>query len=286
MYRALSNGISMMRWPRSSRPRSVTPAGSPGPGNWPAGPSAGECPSYQGAALALIASLLGAGPAEPIPQNVEQSAAFQARTAGEVDQIPLQFRAALDKDSEPLLAASPVDAGCRPSAASRRLTSFWPNGSGSSGSSSDQYSTGETAAVLDPACQRDGLADDRAFPRPPRGPSTVSTRGPYCPPGRDAIHPASLPAPGTKQSGCSADTDGLPLGLDHGHDALLRSGVGRAGVLDGQLVDDLPRRVARRAIRRPARGRQRAGTGCRRARWTAPSEGRGAGCVLCVSPDR
>jgi hypothetical protein len=28
-------------------------------------------------------------------------------------------------------------------------------------------------------------------------------------------------------SGCSADTDGLSLGLDHGHDALLPSGVGR-----------------------------------------------------------
>jgi len=42
----------------------------------------------------------------------------------------------------------------------------------------------------------------------------VSTGGPYCPPGRDAIHPVSLRAPGTKQSGCSADTDGLPLGLE------------------------------------------------------------------------
>jgi hypothetical protein len=69
---------------------------------------------------------------------------FQARTAREVDQVPLQFRAALDEDGEPLLAAAAVHAGCRPSAASRRLTSFWPNGSGSSGSSSDQYSTGES----------------------------------------------------------------------------------------------------------------------------------------------
>ena len=69
---------------------------------------------------------------------------FQARTAGEVDQVPLQFRAALDEDSEPLLAGAAVHAGCRPSAASRRLISFWPNGSGSSGSSSDQYSTGES----------------------------------------------------------------------------------------------------------------------------------------------
>jgi hypothetical protein len=38
----------------------------------------------------------------------------------------------------------------------------------------------------------------------------------------------------------STDADGLPLGLDDGHDALLFSGVGRAGVLRGQLVDDLP----------------------------------------------
>jgi hypothetical protein len=44
--------------------------------------------------------------------------------------------------------------------------------------------------------------------------------------------------------GCSADTDGLSLRLDHGHDALLASRVGRAGVLRGQLVDDLPRRFA------------------------------------------
>jgi hypothetical protein len=44
--------------------------------------------------------------------------------------------------------------------------------------------------------------------------------------------------------GCLADTDGLSLGLDHGHDALLFSAVGPADVLHGQLVDDLPRRVA------------------------------------------
>jgi hypothetical protein len=44
--------------------------------------------------------------------------------------------------------------------------------------------------------------------------------------------------------GCSDDTDGLPLGLDHGHDALLPPGVGRTGVLRGQLIDDLPRRTA------------------------------------------
>src|SRR3954467_5608586 len=43
--------------------------------------------------------------------------------------------------------------------------------------------------------------------------------------------------------GCSADTDGLSLRLDHDHDALLPSGVGRIGVLGGQLVDDLPRRI-------------------------------------------
>ena len=68
----------------------------------------------------------------------------QARAAGEVDQVPLQFRAALDEDSEALPAVAAVHVGSRPSAASRRLTSFWPNGSGSSGSSSDQYSTGES----------------------------------------------------------------------------------------------------------------------------------------------
>jgi hypothetical protein len=44
--------------------------------------------------------------------------------------------------------------------------------------------------------------------------------------------------------GLPADTDGLSLGLDHDHDALLPSGVGRAGVLRGQLVDNLPRRIA------------------------------------------
>jgi hypothetical protein len=37
--------------------------------------------------------------------------------------------------------------------------------------------------------------------------------------------------------GCSADTDGLLLGLDHDHDALVPSGVGRTGVLRGQLVE-------------------------------------------------
>src|SRR2546423_3608458 len=43
---------------------------------------------------------------------------------------------------------------------------------------------------------------------------------------------------------CSAETDGLLLGLDHGHDALVSSRVGRTGVLRAQPVDDLPRRVA------------------------------------------
>jgi hypothetical protein len=42
----------------------------------------------------------------------------------------------------------------------------------------------------------------------------------------------------------SADAHGLLLGLDHGHDALLLSRVRGAGVFDGQLVDDLPRRIA------------------------------------------
>src|ERR1700722_8985024 len=42
----------------------------------------------------------------------------------------------------------------------------------------------------------------------------------------------------------STDTDGLLLGLDHGHDALLLPRVGRADVFGGQLVDDLPGRVA------------------------------------------
>jgi hypothetical protein len=36
---------------------------------------------------------------------------------------------------------------------------------------------------------------------------------------------------------CSADADGLSLGLDHEDDALLRSGVGRFGVLRWQLVE-------------------------------------------------
>ncbi len=68
-----------------------------------------------------------------------------ARAAREVDQVTLQVRAALDEDREILPTATAVHAGSRPSAASRRLTSFFmPNGSGSSGSSSDQYSTGES----------------------------------------------------------------------------------------------------------------------------------------------
>jgi hypothetical protein len=36
----------------------------------------------------------------------------------------------------------------------------------------------------------------------------------------------------------------LSFGLDHDHDAFLSSGVGHTCVLRGQLVDDLPRRVA------------------------------------------
>ena len=44
--------------------------------------------------------------------------------------------------------------------------------------------------------------------------------------------------------GCSANTNGLSLGLDHDHDALLPLRVGRTGVLRGQLVGNLPRRIA------------------------------------------
>jgi hypothetical protein len=69
---------------------------------------------------------------------------IQARAAGEVDQVPLQFRAALDDAGELLPTATAVHAGSRPSAARRRLTSLRPNGLGSSGSSSFQYSTGES----------------------------------------------------------------------------------------------------------------------------------------------
>src|ERR1700722_17636902 len=41
----------------------------------------------------------------------------------------------------------------------------------------------------------------------------------------------------------STDTDGLLLGLDHGHDALLLPRVGRADVFGGQRVDDPPGRA-------------------------------------------
>jgi hypothetical protein len=46
------------------------------------------------------------------------------------DALPLQFRAALDEASEILRAATAVHTGSRPSAASRRLTSLRPSGSG------------------------------------------------------------------------------------------------------------------------------------------------------------
>jgi hypothetical protein len=67
--------------------------------------------------------------------------------------------------------------------------------------------------------------------------------------------------------GCSADTDGLSLGLDHDHDAILPSGVGRTGVLRGRLVDDLPRRVALEPFDDPPTDdnwRERAAGSCRR----------------------
>ena len=73
-----------------------------------------------------------------------------ARAAREVDQAPLQFRAALDEDREILPIAAAVHAGSRPSAASRRLASFMPNGVGSQGSSSDPVLDGRVAPKLQP----------------------------------------------------------------------------------------------------------------------------------------
>jgi hypothetical protein len=47
----------------------------------------------------------------------------------------------------------------------------------------------------------------------------------------------------------STDADGLLVGLDDGDDAFLVSGIGLAGVLRRDLVDDLPGVIALEPIR-------------------------------------
>jgi hypothetical protein len=84
----------------------------------------------------------------------------------------------------------------------------------------------------------------------------------------------------------SAHPEGLRLGLDHGHDALLPSWVGRPRVLDGQPIDDLPGRVALNPVDDPATyddGLERVVHG---APGISRAWGHGAGCVPCACPAR